>query len=106
MLLVRCAVWLRCGADYPPHYVKLDSIFPASPALARLARLARLGGSEAVGALGGGLIAAVAGIRTTMLIGAIPIAATAILLTWHHRGTATSLRTAELTCPLRSGKAD
>jgi len=50
-----------------------------------------LRGSEALGALGGGLVAAAAGIRATMLIGAIPIAATAILLTWHHRGTATSL---------------
>jgi hypothetical protein len=40
MLLVRCAVWLRCGAGYPPHYVKLDSIFPASPVLARLVRAA------------------------------------------------------------------
>lgn len=45
-------------------------------------------GSEALGALGGGVIAAVAGIRATMLIGAIPIAATVILLTWQHRGTA------------------
>ena len=44
--------------------------------------------SEALGALGGGLVATVAGIRATMLIGAIPIAATVILLTWHHRGTA------------------
>jgi MFS family permease len=49
-----------------------------------------LQGSQAIGALGGGLIAAVAGVRATMLIGAIPIAATAILLTWRHRGTATS----------------
>jgi predicted MFS family arabinose efflux permease len=44
-------------------------------------------GSEALGALGGGAIAAVAGIRATMLIGVIPIAATVILLAWHHRGT-------------------
>ncbi len=43
-------------------------------------------GSEALGALGGGAIATVAGIRATMLIGAIPIAATVILLAWHHRG--------------------
>ena len=49
-----------------------------------------LRGAEALGALGGGLVAAAAGIRATMLIGAIPIAATAILLSWHHRGTATS----------------
>ena len=48
-------------------------------------------GSEALGALGGGAIAAVAGIRAIMLIGAIPIAATVFLLAWHHRGTATSL---------------
>jgi MFS family permease len=44
-------------------------------------------GSETLGALGGGAIAAVAGIRATMLIGVIPIAATVILLAWHHRGT-------------------
>jgi MFS family permease len=61
--------------------------------LGRITSLYRtaLYGSEALGALGGGLVAAVAGIRATMLIGAIPIAATVILLTWHHRGTATSL---------------
>jgi MFS family permease len=61
--------------------------------LGRITSLYRtaLRGSEALGALGGGLVAAVAGIRATMLIGAIPIAATVILLTWHHRGTATSL---------------
>jgi MFS family permease len=48
-------------------------------------------GSEALGALGGGAIAAVAGIRATMLFGAIPIAAAVILLAWRHRGNATSL---------------
>jgi MFS family permease len=42
-------------------------------------------GSETLGALGGGAIAAVAGVRATMLVGAIPIAATVILLAWHHR---------------------
>lgn len=47
-------------------------------------------GSEALGALGGGVIAAVAGIRATMLIGAIPIAATVIVLAWRHRGTVIS----------------
>jgi MFS family permease len=58
--------------------------------LGRITSLYRtvLQGSAALGALSGGLIAAVAGIRATMLIGAIPIAATIILLTWHHRGTA------------------
>lgn len=60
--------------------------------LGRITSLYRtaLRGSEALGALGGGLVAAVAGIRATMLIGAIPIAATVILLTWHHRATAPS----------------
>ena len=43
-------------------------------------------GSEALGALAGGVFAAIAGIRATMLIGAIPIAATMIVLSWHHRG--------------------
>lgn len=42
-------------------------------------------GAEALGALVGGAIAAVAGIRATMLIGAIPIATTVVLLAWHHR---------------------
>ena len=42
-------------------------------------------GSQALGALAGGAFAAVLGIRATMLIGAIPIAATVILLAWHHR---------------------
>ncbi len=40
-------------------------------------------GSEAIGAIG--VIAAIAGIRATMLIGAIPIAATMTLLAWQHR---------------------
>jgi MFS family permease len=50
-----------------------------------------LGGAVALGALAGGALAAVAGIRAPMLIGALPIAATAILLAcryraqWRHR---------------------
>jgi len=47
-------------------------------------------GSEALGALAGGVFAAIAGIRATMLIGAVPIAATMIVLSWHHRGAAAS----------------
>jgi len=47
-------------------------------------------GSEALGALAGGVFAAIAGIRATMLIGAVPIAATMIVLGWHHRGAAAS----------------
>ena len=39
-------------------------------------------GREALGALDGG---AVAGIRATMLIGALPIATTISLLAWQHR---------------------
>lgn len=42
-------------------------------------------GAEALGALGGGVIAAAAGIRAPMLIGAGPIAAVTILLAWRHR---------------------
>ena len=43
------------------------------------------GGAEALGALVGGALAAVGGIRAPMLIGALPIAATVILLAWRHR---------------------
>jgi predicted MFS family arabinose efflux permease len=43
------------------------------------------GGAEALGALGGGTLAAVGGIRAPMLIGALPIAATVTLLAWRHR---------------------
>jgi predicted MFS family arabinose efflux permease len=43
-------------------------------------------GSEALGALAGGVFAAIAGIRVTMLIGALPIAAAMVVLSWHHRG--------------------
>ncbi len=42
------------------------------------------GGALALGALGGGVLAAVGGIRAPMLIGALPIAATVSLLTWRH----------------------
>jgi MFS family permease len=42
-------------------------------------------GSEALGAVGGGVIAGIAGIRAPMLIGAIPIAVTMTLLAWLHR---------------------
>lgn len=45
-------------------------------------------GCEALGALGGGAVAAIAGIRATMLIGAVPIAATITLLAWQHRSPA------------------
>ena len=42
-------------------------------------------GSEAVGALAGGALAAVAGIRAPMLIGAVPIAAVTVLFCLRHR---------------------
>jgi predicted MFS family arabinose efflux permease len=44
------------------------------------------GGALALGALAGGALAAIGGIRAPMLIGALPITATVILLTWRHRG--------------------
>ena len=44
-------------------------------------------GAEAMGAIAGGAIAATAGIRAPMLIGAGPIAVVTILLTWRHRRT-------------------
>lgn len=50
------------------------------------------GGSEALGALGGGALAAIGGIRAPMLIGAIPIAAAVILLGWRHRGQGAQAR--------------
>jgi len=43
------------------------------------------GGSDAVGAIGGGALAAAAGIGALMLAGAIPIAAVMTLLAWRHR---------------------
>jgi predicted MFS family arabinose efflux permease len=43
------------------------------------------GGGLALGALVGGALAAVGGIRAPMLIGALPITATVILLAWRHR---------------------
>lgn len=43
-------------------------------------------GAEALGAISGGLLAATAGIRAPMLLGAIPIAAAIALLAWRHRG--------------------
>lgn len=42
-------------------------------------------GSEALGALGGGALASLAGVRATMLIGAVPIAAVTLALAWRHR---------------------
>jgi predicted MFS family arabinose efflux permease len=43
-----------------------------------------VGGSEALGALAGGGIAAAAGIRATMLAGAAPIAIVVIWTAWRH----------------------
>jgi MFS family permease len=43
------------------------------------------GGAEAAGALAGGALATAAGIRTTMIVGAMPIAAVTILTVWRHR---------------------
>jgi MFS family permease len=51
-------------------------------------------GCEALGALGGGAIAAIAGIRATMLVGAIPIVATIGLLAWRHHSQWSDHRTA------------
>lgn len=45
-------------------------------------------GTEALGALAGGALAAVAGIRAPMLAGAVPIAAVTALLAWRHHGAA------------------
>ncbi len=42
-------------------------------------------GTEALGAIGGGVLAAAAGIRAPMLAGALPIAAVTIVLAWRHR---------------------
>jgi len=42
-------------------------------------------GTEALGAIGGGTLAAIAGIRAPMLAGALPIAAVTIVLAWRHR---------------------
>jgi MFS family permease len=42
-------------------------------------------GSEVLGAIGGGALAATAGIRAPMLAGAIPIAGVITLLAWRHR---------------------
>ncbi|MGH3191059.1 MAG: MFS transporter [Streptosporangiaceae bacterium] len=42
-------------------------------------------GSEVLGAVGGGALAATAGIRAPMLAGAIPIAGVITLLAWRHR---------------------
>ena len=50
-------------------------------------------GCEALGALGGGAVAAVAGIRATMLIGALPIAAAISLLAWQHRSQPSNHKT-------------
>ena len=47
-------------------------------------------GAEAVGALAGGVFATIAGVQATMLVGAVPIAATMIVLAWRHRGTSTN----------------
>jgi predicted MFS family arabinose efflux permease len=41
-------------------------------------------GAEALGAIGGGTLAAAAGIRAPMLIGAVPIAALTAVLAWRH----------------------
>jgi MFS family permease len=45
-------------------------------------------GAEALGAIGGGALAATAGIRAPMLAGAVPIAAVTIGLAWRHRRAA------------------
>jgi MFS family permease len=43
------------------------------------------GGAEALGALAGGALATVAGIRAPMLAGAVPIAAVSLVIAWRHR---------------------
>jgi MFS family permease len=42
-------------------------------------------GAEALGAIGGGVLAAAAGIRAPMLAGAVPLFAVMVLLAWRHR---------------------
>ena len=43
------------------------------------------GGSEALGALCGGALATAVGIRATMIVSAVPIAAAMIVIAWRHR---------------------
>jgi hypothetical protein len=43
-----------------------------------------VGGTEALGALAGGGIAAAAGIRATMLAGVAPIAGVTVWIWWRH----------------------
>lgn len=61
-------------------------------------------GAEAVGAIAGGALAAVAGIRAPMLLGAIPIAVVTILICWRHRtrAPAPAPPPARPACQLRS----
>jgi predicted MFS family arabinose efflux permease len=42
-------------------------------------------GTEAVGAIAGGVVAAAAGIRAPMLAGAAPIGVVAVVVAWRHR---------------------
>lgn len=42
-------------------------------------------GAEAVGAVAGGVLATVAGLRAPMLLGAVPLLAVAVLLAWQYR---------------------
>jgi predicted MFS family arabinose efflux permease len=42
-------------------------------------------GAEALGAIAGGVLAAIAGIRAPMLAGAVPAAAVTAVLAWRHR---------------------
>jgi predicted MFS family arabinose efflux permease len=42
-------------------------------------------GAEALGAIGGGVVAAAAGIRAPMLAGAVPMAAVTVVLAWRYR---------------------
>jgi hypothetical protein len=50
-------------------------------------------GAEALGAMTGGALAAIAGIRAPMLLGAVPIAVVTVLLCWRHRKPAGSAAT-------------
>jgi predicted MFS family arabinose efflux permease len=42
-------------------------------------------GAEALGAIAGGTLAAAAGIRAPMLVGAVPIAVVTVFTGWRHR---------------------
>lgn len=89
-LAIAAAMIFAGSAAFALYYIAAVTMIQRSVPVSLLGRVTSIfgtatRGAEAVGAIGGGILAASAGIRAPMLAGAVPTAAVLVLFSWRHR---------------------